>query len=350
MLPHTSPSPNRLSVAPNPRPKRGARGAKRLPLSCLACRHHKLRCDRQVPCGTCVRYGRDDVCQQNPARRQVAAQMATIVGRPPLPPTADASSRTVAEQLPPTPAASNIAVPLGPSASRPQENAIRRRNAQQPPALSEPVPRPVRTMDGLSITNAGDQLRNQHSPSSGASGGPPLAAFMAVESPIWNLFDVEDADSKIFWRSHLVNVLPSRAQCDILVTYFIEHVNWMYLPIHVPSFRREYAQFWETHVDDVDFLWLSLLLATISVSAIYIPFEAIEIVSIPKTSIRKLAKTWHFASQQALQAGEYETKPRLVQFQTFIVTRLYYFATNNFELLNSYAKTLSLSLSVFVDF
>ncbi|KAJ2955017.1 hypothetical protein NQ176_g11437 [Zarea fungicola] len=190
-------------------------------------------------------------------------------------------------------------------------------------------------MDGLSITNAGEQLRNQHSPGSGASGGTPLAALMSAESSIWNILDVEDADSKRFWRSHLVNVLPSRAQCDILVTYFIEHVNWMYLPIHVPSFRREYAQFWETHVDDVDFLWLSLLLAIISVSAIYIPFEAIEIVSIPKTSIRKLAKTWHFASQQALQVGEYETRPRLVQFQTFIVTRLYYFATNNFELLNS---------------
>ncbi|OBU01479.1 hypothetical protein VE01_00380 [Pseudogymnoascus verrucosus] len=36
-------------------------------LSCLPCREHKLKCDRQVPCKSCVRSNRVDHCRKHPA-------------------------------------------------------------------------------------------------------------------------------------------------------------------------------------------------------------------------------------------------------------------------------------------
>src|ERR1700753_2460016 len=43
------------------------RQRKRRQLSCLPCRLHKLKCDRRVPCETCVRYIRTKQCNQHPA-------------------------------------------------------------------------------------------------------------------------------------------------------------------------------------------------------------------------------------------------------------------------------------------
>ncbi|KAF7557379.1 hypothetical protein G7Z17_g738 [Cylindrodendrum hubeiense] len=64
----------------NKPPRRG--GGKRTPLSCLACRQHKLRCDRRVPCGTCIHYRREAQCHENPAppRRRAAASAQQEIG------------------------------------------------------------------------------------------------------------------------------------------------------------------------------------------------------------------------------------------------------------------------------
>lgn len=62
----------------NNRPHR-RNGGKRTPLSCLACRQHKLRCDRRVPCGTCIRYRREAQCRENPAPTRRRGAAATVL-------------------------------------------------------------------------------------------------------------------------------------------------------------------------------------------------------------------------------------------------------------------------------
>ncbi|KAF4991692.1 hypothetical protein FGRMN_7665 [Fusarium graminum] len=89
-------------------------------------------------------------------------------------------------------------------------------------------------------------------------------------------------------------------------------------------------------MDQVDLIWLSLLFTIISVSALYVPIEIIEVVGFPKDAIRHLAHLWHLSSQRALRAGKYEARPCLTQIQTFSVTQLYWYATNDIETLNSH--------------
>lgn len=143
------------------------------------------------------------------------------------------------------------------------------------------------------------------------------------------------ADQDLQWKTLLVKLLPTRTQADILLTYFIEHINWIFQTVHIPTFRREYSHLWEGEVEEADLIWLSLLFTIISLSALYIPIDAVELVGLPRDSIRRYAHVWHHASLQALQAGKYEARPTLTQLQTFSVTQLYWFATNNIETLNS---------------
>jgi hypothetical protein len=41
------------------------------------------------------------------------------------------------------------------------------------------------------------------------------------------------------------------------------------------------------------------------------------------------------SSRRALRAGDFEARPCLTQLQTFSVTQLYWYATNDIETLNS---------------
>jgi hypothetical protein len=152
---------------------------------------------------------------------------------------------------------------------------------------------------------------------------------------LWKTLSDSQARTSV-WKNQLTSILPTRSQCDLLANFYIEHINWLFQSIHVPSFRREYAQFWDDQLQQQQGLhWLSLLFTILSVSALYVPLESLGVVGFPAESIRPLAQVWHNASQHALRAGDYESKPSIRQLQTFSITQLYWYATNRLEILNS---------------
>lgn len=312
--------PETQDATPKP-PRRG--GGKRKPLSCLACRQHKLRCDRRIPCSTCIRYRREALCRQNPApprrsRRSVSEQ---VIEESVASVTRESTGLHDAVQH-----ASSTELEDGPMVGS-VYTIHRFQEATSPPSASDGFASLARLL-GLSASMDGPST----------SLPQILAEANRVEqlSSWWNFLDPHHR--KRLWRQQLSAVLPSRSQCDLLTNYYLEHINWIFQTIHVPSFRREYAQFWDSGVGKVDLIWLSLLLTVISVSALYVPLETVEVVGCPRDSIRHLAHVWHLASQHALRAGEFEAKPCLTQLQTFSVTQLYWYATNNIETLNSYVQ------------
>jgi hypothetical protein len=137
------------------------------------------------------------------------------------------------------------------------------------------------------------------------------------------------------WRQRLSGVLPPRSLCDSLVNYYLEHINWIFQTVHVPSFRRQYAELWGTDVTELDLVFMSLVFIIISISALYIPFQAVEIAGCPQEAIRDLAHVWYSSSRSALAAEESEARPCLVQLQVFSITQLYWYAVNDIETLNS---------------
>ncbi|TVY69844.1 hypothetical protein Focb16_v001989 [Fusarium oxysporum f. sp. cubense] len=109
----------------------------------------------------------------------------------------------------------------------------------------------------------------------------------------------------------------------MLVSFNLENVDCIYAVIHVPSFRRQYHEFWEHLGNEVDRVWLVLLFTIISLGALVVSLEVAESICIDGTSARNLAHTWHSASRQALFSGGFESRPRLLQIAVLLATQVY---------------------------
>lgn len=297
----------------------GRKVPRRVPLSCLPCRQHKLRCDRLVPCSTCVRYQRENVCRQHPAPAKPNRR----------PPSRHPHANALPVETSPTATGASAA-----------SKVVSTSTAGQTSRIQSQI------------------VSNVHMDSAAQALGSGRAGLADTQAPVLfpqvlPLLQIDPLDAltllscqsqvnqKLLWKKFLVKLLPTRTQCDILLTYFVEHINWLFQTVHIPSFRKEYTHFWDGSVDDVNLIWLSLLFTILSLSGLYIPISAIEFVGIQGDSIRKLAHLWHHGSFQALQAGNFETKPCLTQLQTFSITQLYWYATNNIEILNSYVSPIA---------
>lgn len=304
------------------RPQRGGRK----PLSCLACRRHKLKCDRKVPCGTCIRYRREALCRQNPAPpRRVRSEGEQVrdtdidIGSEPV--DVDLAESDAADEALEAPGQDSIA------AASADVGLVRLRNSFRTPGAE--------TKDTAFFLRAlGLDASTTAIPASSLS--QLLAEIQSTSQPsvFWHM--MEGAASRRYWETQLRSVLPSRSACDLLLNYYLDHINWIFQITHVPSFRREYEEFWDVTDDhELDFIFTALLFTIISVSALYIPPGAVEIFGCPRESIRDLAHVWHKASHQALLAGDFESKPCVVQLQTFSITQFYWYATNGIDAMNS---------------
>jgi Fungal Zn(2)-Cys(6) binuclear cluster domain len=343
--------------------RRNAHTVKRKALNCLPCRQHKLRCDRHVPCSNCRRSKRDDLCRRHPApapRRHTEPRVVHAYAETVNPSSELSSHRR--ETLPrSTPShqvyqsesimeASAISGESGESQDTNNNSSI------QPPfasagQVSSFLHKSARRVSNLHMLRIYDELevqRTQQRPGAveegltDAAAPPTLIPSNAMQTQIPTTtefltaaWDLGSSERELFWKRHLSRQIPTQNQCDVLISYYVENINWIFQSIHVPSFRKDYAQFWSTNVDDIDLIWLSLLYTIISVSGLYIPAEAIRITGIHSSNIRSLAQTWHSASRQALHASDFEARSRLTQLQTFSITQLYWYATNKVETLNS---------------
>lgn len=141
------------------------------------------------------------------------------------------------------------------------------------------------------------------------------------------------SNERIEWQIYLVGSLPMRSQCDLYVSWFLQHINYLYQTIHSSSFRQQYLAFWTTPVANTDLIWLSLLYVMISLTAMFIEPEML--MAIDASELRESAPHWFKLSRLALHAGEYEARPCLTQLMVFQESQLYWYATKAIETLNS---------------
>ncbi|KFX86748.1 hypothetical protein V490_08882 [Pseudogymnoascus sp. VKM F-3557] len=347
-------------------------------LSCLPCREHKLKCDRQVPCKSCVRSNRVDHCRKHPApigrnrARRLTAQRAAAIRRSnsaQSPQCQDQNQdqgqtqsqnqdrnidqRIARNQTLRSPTSSyqenslDAARSSDSSSHGQQPVDARYQNTSLPrTTLNQTSRYPVKRVSTVHMTNVYDLLECQNPPphfrsSTGASipvlthfnSAHPTSLPGVLDSTSRGISDEDDQES--IWKRHLCSLLPTQSQCDLLTCYYYENINWIFQSIHIPSFRKDYAQFWNSDVDNVDLIWMSLLYTILSISGLYIPLETAKVVGFESSKVRSLAQKWHSASRQALHAGGFEARPCITQLQTFSITQLYWYATNKIEVLNS---------------
>lgn len=325
---------------------------RRVPLSCEPCRRHKLKCDRVVPCGTCSRYNREDLCLLNPAPSKGKRIDSHL-----KPKTQSRFVSTIEANN-----ASQPAVAVDGERSSPQEpdvlpaNVWSNAQSYETTGFVANVPATERRrergtlVENVHVVTATQSLSTRHQQLStagnagtGRSDGA-MSVLFPQNLPLLQFSSGHNGsllDSLIFsnddlqWKNLLVQLLPTRTQSDMLLGYFIEHINWLFQTVHIPTFRKEYSAFWDGEIENANLPWMSLLFTILSLSALYIPLDIVEVVGLQRESIRKFSHIWHRACLQALQAGNYEGEPTLSQLQTFSITQLYWYATNDIETINS---------------
>lgn len=317
-------------------PKRPARtGLNPRGQSCLPCREHKVHCNRELPCRSCIRRGREEACRKHPSSAilgisQAATQRTQLRIEPRGAPLANRTPPE-AEALPidhgdfSVPASS----PMGVSGF-----LLLPGNAPDGQA-SSPQLQSVETLLRFNAITKLCGARQASSPESEVRPDQsiPPAATRQLDGDAVLSFGLEpDAGSMMI---QLLSLLPSHSQCDVLVSWYYDHGDWVHRALHVPSFRSQYTRFWTLPVLEVDFIWLSLLFVMISVSAQRMPSATCPL-GLHSQRLRQMAHVWFRASEKSLQAGRFESRLTLTQLQTFIVSQLYYFQTNGVEALNSW--------------
>ncbi|KAL2679268.1 hypothetical protein Neosp_010035 [[Neocosmospora] mangrovei] len=181
----------------------------RKPLSCEPCRHSKLRCDRQLPCSTCLRRGWQASCSYAPSSCRRAPQRRRNL----------------------------LAV------DRPSSQPL-----HQPAEVSEPEGESVlpRSQSPEAIQSRWDAVlcRPPVEPTPPAPTDVPFTLSFGPSKPV----------------TELLTVLPPDPVCEYLVTRYFATLSPLFHILHGPTFQKQYWAFLQ-NPQQADLSWLALLYA-----------------------------------------------------------------------------------------
>ncbi|KAH0499093.1 hypothetical protein TgHK011_006309 [Trichoderma gracile] len=338
-----------------------ARKRQRVRLSCLECRRRKLSCDRGFPCERCIKSGTPDRCSYESRNGEVVNASSGI------PPSfAQLDSRRF-----------GIADAVAGFSSRDTELARQdhdriRRLELEIAQLKNLLTRPgAASLDGSTVvgsTNspstqkdegaeaearprAEEQEIIQKSGMAGENGelrffrgkgfrtryfGPHNASMAFVELTGLCPFMRETADEwlrpvilhdrkdrkrrqeereTVFEQSdpELEALLPSKEETDALISVYLDQFEQIHRIVHVPTFRKEYAEFWVPGTKQRYAAFTALVLSMMAVASCVHTHESLKFVGMMSTARHK-AEKWIVACDD--WAGRQSQKHRrLIHYQ-----------------------------------
>lgn len=118
---------------------------------------------------------------------------------------------------------------------------------------------------------------------------------------------------------NLPSMLPSRAQGQTLLDYYVDHVNWIYQIIHVPSVQSildtTYTKIEQNQVPEYSHV---ALIATIFTLSAYFSSPQSNLY-IHHTEAKRLAYRWLSVAQEALAASNCLSVPTIEALQSLIL-------------------------------
>ncbi|KAK3350098.1 hypothetical protein B0T25DRAFT_259119 [Lasiosphaeria hispida] len=226
----------------------------RLPLSCGECRGKKLSCDRNLPCQRCIRAGRPEKCSFGVgARPQPAPHNPSLAQTQHH--TDDDNSQVYELQA----QISQLKALLSTANSRSGSSAMGKLD------LGHGTPDSARTLlpDEAPPTTETAKISRPKENGSHCPYRQQHVLFQFLdEMPQLFPFVKETADECFRPRgvslkkikhtksaseldaASLESMLPPRDVADALVSFYLDHFEHVHRLVHVPTFKREYANFW----------------------------------------------------------------------------------------------------------
>ncbi|CAN8105904.1 unnamed protein product [Discula destructiva] len=251
-------------------------------VSCVPCRNRKLKCDRQQPCASCVRRHDQDACQffAGPGSGGNAAASGSA-------PASSVPKRQMQSKLAMLESLVQGLVSQGELRGTPaRETESREASGSSGPPFTSPAPPAAQTtVGGEHLSRDGNEVRFVGATSyqavlecirdlqgfveaAGTAATPATAASRAPrqrDQGQSSLRDQLSVPQNLVTIQEVLKCLPSRAECDGILTFFFQQIYMIPVMIHSAQFQRAYESFWQQS-ESTSLLWTSLLFSLLSTS------------------------------------------------------------------------------------
>lgn len=247
-------------------------------VSCVPCRNRKLKCDRQQPCASCVRRHDEDSCRFHAGSGE-RVDSERVVGHPsPLPKREMQTKLAMLENLVQGFMSQSQTTKTPRSEVRSRETSHSTMSSsggsagdtEQTPVGGGHLSRDdkeVRFMGATSYQAVLECIRELQGCVEDTE-RPARAEAPAASSQQHVHVGAKDrpfAPETSTTIQDVVNELPSKAECDGLLTFYFQQTYMVPVCIHTGQFQRAYERFWLTP-NGASLLWISLLFSLLSTS------------------------------------------------------------------------------------
>ncbi|KAI0870556.1 hypothetical protein GGS24DRAFT_99905 [Hypoxylon argillaceum] len=347
----------------------------RVRLSCLECRRRKLSCSRELPCDRCIKSGTPERCTYEsrpnasgvppPLPTTLPTPIVTAAARHTFNPAENPYVSFVTEARRPSgsqhPARQNADGVVLKDSSRDHErirklelevaqlrNALAKQSSvdgstivaspattreatkDTPPAHWPQSVVPFVDPDGVARMKASENamcIKNRycgpHNAWSALKEITGISHFMKETADEWlRPLNIQKKDREKRRQDRdrqaaepkpaLEACLPSREETDSLVTVYLDHFEQLHRIVHIPTFRKEYASFWDPNYTRPASI-TALVLSMISVSCCLGIQTSSQFIGL-KSSAHALAEKWVKACDSWLGQQSYKHR-KLVHYQ-----------------------------------
>ncbi|KAJ3575517.1 hypothetical protein NP233_g1052 [Leucocoprinus birnbaumii] len=304
--------------------------------SCFQCRKRKIKCSKSYPCTPCILRGEGDACREvDRSLLQGTERIEELVDRVQKlentisvlsrrgSPTDDESPRSTRRRESSSPYSKSPSLSLG----RPRSRGF----ASQAPSLlrvGTSAEESAMILEDFAMGHKANRLRASQDFTSSPLSTPSSMSESLPQTTLppnhpWSLFASSPQD--IVRR--IICFLPSQAQIQLLLRFYVQHVDWYAKVIHVPTFMAEtnillaHIHQHRYHLVNVDFL--GVLLVVLSLSCHFADSQLCEQLMLDYTTCSDYARNLSLGSQACLHYANFSSSHTLEHLQTIVLMGVY---------------------------
>ncbi|GAA5958954.1 hypothetical protein JCM8115_000702 [Rhodotorula mucilaginosa] len=265
-------------------------------LSCAECKRRKIKCDRRVPCSSCIKRGQPDSCSWEDAKIEPERQPFALADD-----VDDLRARLQLVErfintLPPALKTSFVELGIKSMGQRPVNDINAADHEFEPSVLTsayvkpegsrdEAPPDSLNVLDSIifdaSTTMSADGLRRE-----AANFDPDMTAWRTSirrKAPVYvnpasgvNIgldlcYSQADLDQQVRQcYDRVYKLLPEREKCVRLVHHYFHQYEWFFAVLHKETFLCEVDRFWQMYPArryEVDPAWLAILFSVLALAS-----------------------------------------------------------------------------------
>ncbi|BGP13177.1 hypothetical protein JCM10213v2_001096 [Rhodosporidiobolus nylandii] len=345
-------------------------------------KRRKVKCDRKVPCSTCIRRGQPEACVWDAEGAitpdaqpfALATQFQEVSARLQ---EVEAFLRTLPPEMRAGAPQSRLAFP-DPSVPLPAERAAVERTDNARSGIESELEKAVLSLENATFHEANNVNPPQQADdflvtpmSYNAPGPPPIAShpeptgeatsilspplvFAGPQSAVALGLELCFTEEQMYAQrdaalDSLFALVPSQDVSYSLLQRYIDGVAWFYNVLHIPAFLAEHGRFWEMvparRRNDVDPAWLSLYFMVLALG-LDAAQSAGPSLDLPFSDRTESTRRWYAAALRCFHLSDWARRPQFRLVQVTVLFGQFNHISPSGDDMNGYISYLAIGVRV----